>query len=195
MLQINKRHFTGQVGGHEGIGEVISNGPGVNSPSIGTNVGIKGAALGCFYGGEICCTKSEVSGFSTAGTFQQYYITSALYATPIPAGIDLAGAAPLLCGGTSVYTALKRAQTRRGKYTVLQCGASSISILFRTSAQYSTRLLALNFLPQVIITKKTAQMAMAMNAAEIKQFCVPMPSNQGVILFTRQLGLIITKSG
>ena len=38
---------TGQVGGHEGIGEVIEQGPGVTSPEIGAKVGIKYAADAC----------------------------------------------------------------------------------------------------------------------------------------------------
>lgn len=42
--------------------------------------------------------------------------------TPIPDGIDLAGAGPLMCGGITVYTGLKRAGTRSGDW-VLVSGA------------------------------------------------------------------------
>jgi propanol-preferring alcohol dehydrogenase len=58
----------------------------------------------------------------TPGTFQQYCISSAQYVTPIPEGIDLAGAAPLMCGGITVYTALKRAGSKFGDW-VLVSGA------------------------------------------------------------------------
>jgi propanol-preferring alcohol dehydrogenase len=39
--------------------------------------------------------------------------------TPIPDGIDLAGAAPLMCGGVTVYAALKRAGFRHGQWVVI----------------------------------------------------------------------------
>jgi hypothetical protein len=42
------------------------------------------------------------------GTFQQYAIAPAHYATPIPDGVPSDLAAPLLCGGVTVYAALKK---------------------------------------------------------------------------------------
>lgn len=55
----------------------------------------------------------------TPGTFQQYCITSAQYATPIPVGLDLAEAAPLMCGGVSVYAGLKRSGVQIGDWVVV----------------------------------------------------------------------------
>ncbi|KAH6698935.1 chaperonin 10-like protein [Leptodontidium sp. MPI-SDFR-AT-0119] len=118
----------GQVGGHEGIGEVIEQGPGVTTPEIGAKVGIKYAAdaclncENCLVGGETSCSQVKVSGYFTPGTFQQYVISSAKYVTPIPDGIDLAAAAPLMCGGVTVYAALKRSNTKHGNW-VLVTGA------------------------------------------------------------------------
>lgn len=45
-------YVLGQIGGHEGIGEVIKHGPGVKFPEIGTNVGIKWAADACLACGK-----------------------------------------------------------------------------------------------------------------------------------------------
>ncbi|KUJ19818.1 alcohol dehydrogenase [Mollisia scopiformis] len=118
----------GQVGGHEGVGEVVEQGPGVTTPAIGAKVGVKYAADACLncdnclVGGETSCPSVKVSGYYTPGTFQQYVVSSATYLTPIPDGIDLAGAGPLMCGGITVYTALKRAGTRFGDW-VLVSGA------------------------------------------------------------------------
>jgi len=39
--------------------------------------------------------------------------------TPIPDGIDLASAAPLMCGGVSVYAALRRANVQHGRWVVI----------------------------------------------------------------------------
>jgi propanol-preferring alcohol dehydrogenase len=81
-------------------------------------------------GGETTCTtpsSQKISGYYTPGTFQQYLCSPAHYVTPIPESIAqneelLAGAAPLMCGGVTVYTALKRANIRFNDW-VLVCGA------------------------------------------------------------------------
>jgi propanol-preferring alcohol dehydrogenase len=92
-------------------------------------VGIKWAATACLacpnclIGGETSCDFAAASGFITPGTFQQYVLSPAHYVTPIPDAItDLAGAAPLMCGGITVYTALKKAGVRFGDW-VLVMGA------------------------------------------------------------------------
>ncbi|KAF2019100.1 GroES-like protein [Aaosphaeria arxii CBS 175.79] len=118
----------GQIGGHEGIGEVIAQGTGVKTPQVGSKVGIKFAAdaclacSNCLEGGETSCAEAKISGYYTPGTFQQYCISTARYLSPIPDGLDLAAAAPLMCGGVTVYTALVRSHVRNGDW-VLVSGA------------------------------------------------------------------------
>jgi propanol-preferring alcohol dehydrogenase len=73
----------------------------------------------CLIGGETTCSSTKISGYFTPGTFQQYVVSSATYVTPIPDGIDLAEAAPLMCAGITVYTALKRAGTRFGDWVLI----------------------------------------------------------------------------
>jgi alcohol dehydrogenase, propanol-preferring len=51
---------------------------------------------------------TRICRFYYPGTFQQYAIAPAHYATPIPEGVPSDLAAPLLCGGVTVYTALKK---------------------------------------------------------------------------------------
>lgn len=115
----------GQIGGHEGIGQVVSLGAGVTKPDLGTTVGIQLIADACrkcstcLNGSEASCPRIKISGFYTPGTFQQYCIASAKYVSPIPAGLDAAAAAPLMCGGVTVYTALKRAEFRQGDWAVV----------------------------------------------------------------------------
>ncbi|KAK0389779.1 hypothetical protein NLU13_3352 [Sarocladium strictum] len=117
----------GQIGGHEGIGFVLKQGQGVSYPSIGSTVGISYAADACLscdnclQGGETTCSQTKISGYFTAGTFQQYIVSPARYVFPIPQGLEPSAAAPLMCGGLSVYTALKRAALRPGAW-VLVCG-------------------------------------------------------------------------
>lgn len=124
-----------------GLGEVVTHGPGVTNPPIGAKVGIKYAAgaclscANCLQGGETTCTSAadfKLSGFLHPGTFQQYVVSPASYVTPIPAAAfhcppggggvgkdDLAAAAPLMCGGVSVYAALRRAGVKQGDWVVV----------------------------------------------------------------------------
>ncbi|CAN8106094.1 unnamed protein product [Discula destructiva] len=119
----------GQIGGHEGAGTISAHGPGVTSPPLGAPVGIKYSASACLscpnclQGGETTCSSpadAMISGYTCPGTFQQYVLAPANYVTPLPASLsDLAAAAPLMCSGVSVYTALKRAGVKQGDWVVV----------------------------------------------------------------------------
>lgn len=119
----------GQVGGHEGVGTIVALGPGVESSSagvsIGQRVGIKwvasicGACPACLAGHDGVCFNQKVSGYYHPGTFQQYVVSAANYVTPIPDGLDSASAAPMLCAGVTVYSALRKSNTVSGEWVVL----------------------------------------------------------------------------
>lgn len=139
----------GQVGGHEGVGKVVKLGAGTESSNlkIGDRVGIKWIASACGHcrtyhtplqppkkkqyksnnsspepcgaGFDGLCFNQKVSGYYAPGTFQQYALGPASYVTPIPDGLDSAEAAPLLCAGVTVYSALKRSNARPGQWVVI----------------------------------------------------------------------------
>jgi len=54
-----------------------------------------------------------------AGTFQQYALGPANYVTPIPDGLDSADAAPMLCGGVTVYAALRKCNALSGQWVAI----------------------------------------------------------------------------
>lgn len=116
-----------QVGGHEGIGIVVQLGPGCETTKVklGQRVGIKFVAGICFNcdncldGIEQYCENATYSGFFSPGTFQQYVLSPANYVTIIPDGLDSAAAAPMLCAGLTVYTALQRANLKPGQWVVI----------------------------------------------------------------------------
>ncbi|ATY67343.1 Alcohol dehydrogenase zinc-type [Cordyceps militaris] len=116
-----------QVGGHEGIGEVVKLGPGAESAglSLGSRVGVKwlasvcGECAPCKAGRDGCCKKQTISGYFSPGTFQQYVLGPARYVTPIPDGVSAVDAAPMLCAGVTVYAALMRSKTQRGDWVVI----------------------------------------------------------------------------
>ncbi|KAF4980178.1 hypothetical protein FZEAL_3756 [Fusarium zealandicum] len=133
----------GQIGGHEGVGQVIAHGDNVSSPELGKYVGIKYAADACLscshciQGGESSCQSAKVSGYFTPGTFQQYCIATARYVTPLPDGLDLASTAPLMCGGITVYTALKTAGIRPGDWVVISGAGGGLGHL---AIQYAKKM-------------------------------------------------------
>jgi propanol-preferring alcohol dehydrogenase len=117
----------GQVGGHEGVGTVAALGPGSEGSllKIGDRVGIKwmagtcGNCLPCLSGADASCSSGKISGYYTPGTFQQYALAPAHYVTPIPDGVPSDLAAPLLCGGVTVYAALRKTGAHPGDSVVV----------------------------------------------------------------------------
>ncbi|KAJ9640853.1 hypothetical protein H2204_003142 [Knufia peltigerae] len=117
----------GQVGGHEGVGVVVALGSDADSPGleVGQRVGIKwlasvcGNCEACLSGADSCCTAKKISGYHVPGTFQQYALAPAQYVTPIPDGLASEQAAPLLCGGLTVYSALRKSGAHPGDWVVV----------------------------------------------------------------------------
>ncbi|BFZ60300.1 hypothetical protein YB2330_001336 [Saitoella coloradoensis] len=69
------------------------------------------------------CAGAKISGaggaIGTPGTFQEYTLSDAKYVTPIPDGLDSELAAPLLCGGVTVYKALKILKLEAGSWVAI----------------------------------------------------------------------------
>lgn len=55
----------------------------------------------------------------TPGTFQQYVLGPASYVTPIPESLSSDMAAPMLCAGVTVYSALRKSGAQSGDWVVL----------------------------------------------------------------------------
>jgi len=117
----------GQVGGHEGVGKVVKLGPGAESSAIklGDRVGIKWVSAtcdscpACLAGHDGVCFNLKVSGYYTPGTFQQYVLGPARYVTPIPESLPSDAAAPMLCAGVTVVSALRKSTAQAGDWVVL----------------------------------------------------------------------------
>lgn len=73
----------------------------------------------CLEGYDASCFKGKISGYFTPGTFQQYVVSPANYVTPIPDGLDSAEAAPMLCAGVTVYSALRKSGVQSGQWVAL----------------------------------------------------------------------------
>ena len=73
----------------------------------------------CLDGHDGVCFNGKTSGYYTPGTFQQYVVSPANYVTPIPDGLDSAEAAPMLCAGVTVYSALRKSDVQSGQWVAL----------------------------------------------------------------------------
>ncbi len=97
------------VPGHEIVGEVISTGPNVKNIKTGDLVGLGWFSESCMHCDQcmsgshnLCPTKEEVI-VGRHGGFADYVRCHWSWATPLPKGIDISKAGPLLCGGITVF--------------------------------------------------------------------------------------------
>ncbi|RMZ81536.1 hypothetical protein DV737_g2501, partial [Chaetothyriales sp. CBS 132003] len=115
------------IAGHEGAGTVVAVGEGEEDRwKVGDRAGVKwiastcGTCEFCTNGVDEChCPTQKNSGFTIAGTFQQYCLASGRYTTRIPEGVTDEEAGPIMCGGVTAYTACKRSNVRPGQWIVL----------------------------------------------------------------------------
>jgi len=101
------------IPGHEGIGIIEKLGAGVSTRAVGDRVAIAwlGYACGecryCIGGWETLCLKQENSGYSVNGTFAEYALAPAAFATPVPDAVSSFDGAPLTCAGVTTFKAIK----------------------------------------------------------------------------------------
>lgn len=102
------------VGGHEGVGRIVSFGPTTSSLphsdlKIGDLVGIRFLARVC-HECEFCtsdreqhCAKATNHLHHEDGSFQEYCVLDRNYLTVLPQDVDAKAAGPALCAGVTAY--------------------------------------------------------------------------------------------
>jgi uncharacterized zinc-type alcohol dehydrogenase-like protein len=102
------------VPGHEIVGTVAALGPEVGHLEAGRRVGVgwqRAACLACDLcgaGDENLCARNEATCVDHHGGFADRIRLDGRFAFPIPEGLASENAAPLLCGGVTVYSPLRR---------------------------------------------------------------------------------------
>ena len=102
------------VPGHEVIGHVLRRGAEVAHLEVGQRVGVgwqHSACLACelcLSGHENLCPTQIATAVGHHGGLAQHMIADARFALPIPEALSSAAAAPLLCGGVTVYSPMRR---------------------------------------------------------------------------------------
>lgn len=101
------------IPGHEIVGTVSAVGSGVHSLKTGQRVGLGwqsnscGECEWCMRGMENLCPSAEATCVHRNGGYADRVRANARFAIPIPEALSSEGAAPLLCGGITVYNPLR----------------------------------------------------------------------------------------
>jgi alcohol dehydrogenase (NADP+) len=117
------------VPGHEIVGLVTEVGPDVSRHQVGDRVGVGcmvnacGECTNCRNGDEQYCLDGMVGtyaatdrdGTTTQGGYSTHVVVDADFVLSVPAGLDPAAAAPLLCAGITTYAPLRRWNAGPGK--------------------------------------------------------------------------------
>ncbi|CAI7578390.1 Polyketide synthase enoylreductase [Penicillium manginii] len=120
--------------GHEGAGIVVKIGANVKNFKLGDRAGVKpivdtcGTCSMCLVDKETYCKAAIHSGLMTAGTYQQYLVSPARYASPIPDGIPDEIAAPIMCSASTIYRSLVESNLRAGSWVVFPGGGGGVGI-------------------------------------------------------------------
>jgi propanol-preferring alcohol dehydrogenase len=123
------------IPGHQIVGEVVE-GATAELP-MGKRVGVSwvggvdGTCWFCRHGMENLCNHLVFTGYSVNGGYAEYAAVRADFAIPLPAGLDDAKAAPLLCAGIIGFRSLRVAGIERGERVGLFGFGSSASLAIR----------------------------------------------------------------
>lgn len=107
------------VAGHELVGVIESIGDDVVELAVGDRVGVGyqvsccGECIYCRSGREELCQKQECLVMNRPGGFASHMVVNERFVFKIPDSLESAEAAPLLCSGLTVYSAIKKARIEK----------------------------------------------------------------------------------
>lgn len=113
------------IPGHEGAGEVVAVGAGVDFIKEGDRVGVPwlysacGHCEFCHTAWETLCLSQKNAGYSVNGCYAEYVLADPNYVGIIPKALSFEAAASILCAGVTVYKGIKETDTRPGQWIVI----------------------------------------------------------------------------
>jgi len=134
--------------GHEGVGRVVQLGSAVTTAHVklGQRVGVAwmrdicGTCSMCLKeAGETRCLEQIHSGRKVDGTFAEYTVVPVRYILQLQEGLSDEEVAPILCGGVTVYKALKICGAIPGQWLAISGaggGVGSLGIQYAKSMGY-----------------------------------------------------------
>ncbi|HXE41250.1 MAG TPA: alcohol dehydrogenase AdhP [Azonexus sp.] len=127
------------IPGHEGVGYVAKVGAGVSWVKEGDRVGVPwlhtacGHCEYCITGWETLCDSQQMTGYTVNGGYAEYVLADPGYVGKLPANLEFAPAAPILCAGVTVYKGLKGLDCKPGDWVVV----SGVGGLGHMAVQYA----------------------------------------------------------
>jgi len=117
MLQLGQFPFAKYpiVPGHEIAGVIGEVGDDVVGFQPGARVGLSalfsscGSCHQCSNDDEFLCSQMQFTGITRDGGYQEFLVAPVDYIVPLPEKLDSAEAAPLMCAGLTVFSALRHA--------------------------------------------------------------------------------------
>jgi propanol-preferring alcohol dehydrogenase len=107
--------------GHEVAGVIAAVGEGVEHFTVGDRVGVPwlhwtcGECEFCLMRRETLCSKQQVTGCTVDGGFAEFVKAKASHIAKLPERLSIEEAAPLLCAGLTVHSAMKKAEVQAGQ--------------------------------------------------------------------------------
>lgn len=120
------------IPGHQIVGEIVEGA--TASLPVGTRVGVSwmggtdGTCWFCLHNKENLCDLPIFTGYSVDGGYAEFALVRTDFLLPLPAGLDDAGAAPLLCAGIIGFRSLRVADVQVGERVGLYGFGSSASL-------------------------------------------------------------------
>ena len=158
------------IPGHEVAGLVAAMGPGVTGLNEGDAVGVAWlhdacrACEFCETGWETLCESQHNTGYSVDGGFAEYVIADAAFVARLPADVDFAAIAPILCAGVTTYKGLKETEARPGEWVVI----SGLGGLGHVAVQYAKAMglhvVGLDIAPEKLALARAAGADLAIDA-------------------------------
>lgn len=127
------------IPGHEGVGFAAAIGSGVTGVKEGDAVGVPwlhsacGSCEYCITGWETLCKAQRNTGYSVDGGYAEFVIAAAPYVGRLPANVNFAEMAPILCAGVTTYKGIKETETKAGEWLAI----SGIGGLGHVAVQYA----------------------------------------------------------
>jgi propanol-preferring alcohol dehydrogenase len=103
------------IPGHEIVGTVVQQGPGVHTFKPGERIGVPwvgytcGECQYCRIGKENLCDRPKFTGYTLDGGYAEYTVADARYCFTLPEAFSDSEAAPLLCAGLIGYRSYRMA--------------------------------------------------------------------------------------
>ena len=120
------------IPGHQIVGEIVDGATG--SLPVGRRVGVSwmggtdGTCWYCTHKKENLCDAPTFTGYSVDGGYAEFVLVRTDFLFALPAGLDDAGAAPLLCAGIIGFRSLRVADVQPGERVGLYGFGSSASL-------------------------------------------------------------------